>query len=574
MSRNSDFHIFRAARRCVPAGELVARIDAGLLQLSPKPSLEETIPLLLLAGELECALECALADVEAAQVSFAEQLTSLLADAALAPSQDRPTLSSTGRKLLANITYDNDVGISAPEGFAYYALHPLDYADVIEQAKLERQHAFVVGIRTIGTTLSAVVCAKLSQLGTSAERTTVRPTGHPYDRTCTFSVQQRESISQALHLGAQFFVCDEGPGRSGSSLLSVAEALECEGIPTDRIVMMCSHEPYIGGLCARDAARRWQRYRSLAAGMTRRLPQRATEYAGGGDWRRLVLDADASWPAIWPQMERLKFLSADHSELFTFEGYGPYGEAISNRNVALSDSGYGVPYLGHEAGFGAHGLPPGRLAQRGDVTEALLIRMARYCAWRAICFTAGNSDVPALEEMARINLEREFGDGFEKVKLEVARPAICDNRMAPHHWLFAKDGRFLKLDAAIHGDDHFFPGPCDIAWDLAGVIVEWELAASAREMFLAEYRRSSGDDPSHRIQDYELAYAIFRLGWSKMASASVAGTEEEVRLLRDYRRYRKFIQRLSGCRTRQSRRPPAAARPHAAQEKSAAPGLP
>ena len=27
-----------------------------------------------------------------------------------------------------------------------------------------------------------------------------------------------------------------------------------------------------------------------------------------------------------------------------------------------------------------------------------------------------------------------------------------------------------------HGDDHFFPGPTDIAWDLAGTIVEWELA--------------------------------------------------------------------------------------------------
>ena len=134
MSRNSDFHIFRAARRCVPAGELVARIDAGLLQLSPKPPLQEIIPLLLLAGELECAL----ADAEAAHVSFAAQLTSLLAGAALAASQDRPTLSNAARKILANITHDNCVGISVPEGFAYYALHPLDYADVIAQAKLER----------------------------------------------------------------------------------------------------------------------------------------------------------------------------------------------------------------------------------------------------------------------------------------------------------------------------------------------------------------------------------------------------------------------------------------------------
>jgi hypothetical protein len=230
--------------------------------------------------------------------------------------------------------------------------------------------------------------------------------------------------------------------------------------------------------------------------------------------------------------------------MVTFEGQGPYGAATRARNEALSDSGFGARYLGHEAGFGRHLLPQRRLLQGTHLTPALLAHMAKYCAWRAREFCAADVDCGELEIVTRGNFGREFGVAHDGLELAVERPAICDNRMAPHYWL-AADGHVLKLDAALHGDDHFFPGPCDIAWDLAGVIVEWELPASARGSFLLQYQSASGDNAISRIGNYEWAYATFRLAWSRMAAASVAGSEEEVRLMHDAQRYRECIE----CRT-------------------------
>ena len=43
--------------------------------------------------------------------------------------------------------------------------------------------------------------------------------------------------------------------------------------------------------------------------------------------------------------------------------------------------------------------------------------------------------------------------------------------MGPHAWLRDENGRLIKTNGSVHGDDHFFPGPCDIAWDLAGAFV-------------------------------------------------------------------------------------------------------
>jgi len=557
MNPNSEFHIFRDVRRRVPASDLLARLRAELMRLPARAQLDELLFLLLLAGELECAL----VDLESRtelDATRAARLTSLLADAAIQcdsslQAQNAHSLSTFGLQILGGILARGTVSVGVPEGFAYYAVHPLDYADLVARLKLDGGHALVIGVRSIGTTLSAVLCAKLHQLGIAAERMTVRPAGHPYERTSEFKARQRHGIARALTFGAEFLVCDEGPGRSGSSLLSVAEALEREGVPAERIRILCSHQPNVSTLCAPNAARRWQRYRCAATGMTRRLPANADEYIGGGEWRRTWIAKDVPWPAVWPQMERLKYLSADRQTLLTFAGYGHYGAPAHSRSEALSDSEFGPDNVGHESGFGKHSLPSGRSAQANDLTPKLLQHMANYCAWRAREFSVIQADCDALEEMACSNFEREFAGMPQILRLPIQRAAICDNRMAPHHWLLTAGSRWLKLDAAVHGDDHFFPGPCDIAWDLAGIVVEWELPATAREFLLSQYRRAAGDDAAQRIRNYELAYAIFRLAWSKMATGSVAGCDEEHRLVSDYERYAGFVRRLQAGGTQNSK---------------------
>jgi thiamine kinase-like enzyme len=121
--------------------------------------------------------------------------------------------------------------------------------------------------------------------------------------------------------------------------------------------------------------------------------------------------------------------------------------------------------------------------------------------------------------------------------------------MSPHEWLQSGDGRLLKLDATAHGDDHFFPGPCDIAWDLAGAIVEWNMDHRAKTLLLREYLKASGDDAAARIDAYVMAYTVFRFAWCKMAAAGMQGTDDEQRLLREYRKYSELAQRTSSVST-------------------------
>ncbi len=244
-------------------------------------------------------------------------------------------------------------------------------------------------------------------------------------------------------------------------------------------------------------------------------------------------------------MERLKFLSRDGQRLFKFEGHGPHGEAVREREQLLAISGFGARYLGHQAGFGIQELVGGKLPDPAKPSIALLNHLAKYCAWRARALPAAISSdgICQLEQMATFNLEQEFGFA-PQLHLEVECPALCDGRMQHYEWRESGDDDWIKLDASTHGDDHFFPGPTDIAWDLAGVCVEWQLGAADREFFLSEYRRVSGDNVAARLQAYEVAYAAFRLGWSRMAAASVSGCADKGSLLGDAVRYRAVLDHL------------------------------
>jgi hypothetical protein len=116
------------------------------------------------------------------------------------------------------------------------------------------------------------------------------------------------------------------------------------------------------------------------------------------------------------------------------------------------------------------------------------------------------------------------------VELSMARPVVADGRMQPHEWLQAAHGSMLKIDSGSHGDDHFFPGVTDIAWDLAGAIVEWRMNAGQVESFLDLYRRASGDDAGSRIGGFVTAYAVFRSAYYMMAANALRRTDEQARL--------------------------------------------
>ena len=528
-------YIFREGKNRLHGPELLNQLIVRLLALDdvgPLGRRTAILDLVLRAGELECAL----ADEGSSQATTIATITDALAAALVSREALAPAILAFKARMLRTPEY---VHLTSPEGFAYYALHPLDYADLIPRLENTSRIAAVVGIRSIGTTLSAVVQAALRSAGIKAERTTVRPTGHPYDRRCEFSAEQLRWIAAMWSHGADFFVVDEGPGMSGSSFLSVGDALISAGVPRARISFLASRDPYPPSLTARNAAERWIAFRRYCTSPTRHLPRNATRFIAGGIWRADVYRDQQQWPASWLQMERLKFTSHANDLFFKFEGYGRFGDAVRRRAITVAEGGFGPMPVRFEEGFAVYPILRGRTCSNVDVSPAVLQRLAEYCAFRAHAFA---TDAPAgsnLEEMLRFNVKNEFGTELpaEQLKLQLVKTTIPDGRMLPHKWIDT-DGALLKVDSAIHGDDHFFPGPTDIAWDLAGTIVEWELDSTATRSFLDSYFRKSGDDAQHRLPNYLLAYSIFRTAFCKMAAASMQGSEEEGRLLREYYRYR------------------------------------
>lgn len=529
-------YVFRDGRRNVQGAQLRAELQRYLQKLSLTPQEDCWLGAFVSAGELECAL----ADAGSEHAGTAGAITDQIAVALMCGSSvDPQELASR----VASIQVPEAVSLAVAEGFAYYALHPFRFREPVRQLA-DGAPVRIIGLRSIGTALSAVVQALFTASGSSSERITVRPHGHPYDRRTELSDDQVRWLHEAGNR-ATIVIIDEGPGLSGSSFLAVAEAVENCGIERTRIVILGSRYPDPAQLRAPDASTRWPRYRFLAASSEPVLPEEAQIDLSGGLWRHHFLGDFENQPAAWTHLETAKYLGSNRTCFLKFHGYGHFAEPVSRRAIALSEAGFAPGWLGLVRGFGLYERLQGRLLSANDLTPDVLQRTAEYCAFRSRQMAITEQGPSELEEMARWNWKCEFGSEIAPLQLRTERLVIADGRMLPHEWLRMDDGRILKLDGSTHGDDHFFPGPCDIAWDLAGTIVEWELNDSQSEAFLDAYRVRSGDEPGPRIRDYVRAYSIFRMAWSKMAAQASAGSFDEKLLLRDYMRYRN--QALEAC---------------------------
>jgi hypothetical protein len=604
--------VFREGRRDVSVCNLKNHLIDQSRRLPNQPQPDDVLAALLLAGELECGVVDALAvlapafdppvldcpaldppalnlpapnleDYPKDMLAELEGVTDTLArvlvrgnlagtnlagtkpagtkPAGIKPAGIKPEISGLAETLEA-FPARGQISVSAPEGLAYYALHPLAYADAVKRLTRLGNAVAVVGIRSIGTTLSAVVAAAVRQQGINASRITVRPHGHPYNRELRFSDAELQFVDRALVSGADFLIVDEGPGLSGSSFLAVAEALVRAGVPREKITLLCGHQPNFDSLRAHNAADRAGQFRWLAVDRahllpTPFLPKDAGVFLGGGEWRRLFFPDESVWPAAWTSFERLKYLPADNgsdARFYKFLGLGHYGEAVFAREQRVAEAGFGPQPQREKNGFASYPWIKGRpmcAAQAAtadaatahlndpDWNENVLAAMAEYCAFRAAAFPAALHDLASLQNMAGHNL-RELGLSFP-VQLELKRPVIADGRMQPHEWLLTADGLMLKTDSGSHGDDHFFPGPTDIAWDLAGAIVEWEMSAEQSSTFLELYRRTSGEDATSRIEHFVRAYSVFRAAYCLMAANALGEGRESQRFRLAAEKYKLFV---------------------------------
>jgi hypothetical protein len=218
---------------------------------------------------------------------------------------------------------------------------------------------------------------------------------------------------------------------------------------------------------------------------------------------------------------------------------GRIGKEAKDRAFALASTGFAPDVTDIGDGFLAYAAIDGKPAKKQDLKTGILETIARYCAFRSAEFACGNSLNSELEHMLVHNVQEEFGLRLKLApgRLTAAPPVLVDGRMQPYEWL-ELDGKLIKTDGINHGDNHFFPGPCGIAWDLAGTVVEWDLGPTATDFLVGKFRRFSGMDLSRDLQAFELAYCVFRLGFCKMARSTVLGTNEECRLDLAYRHYR------------------------------------
>lgn len=462
------------------------------------------------------------------------------------------------------------VDLKLPEGFAFYAVYPEAYVEAARRLKLAAPPR-VIGIRSIGTSLAAVVAGALG----APAPTTVRPFGDPYDRKIAF----HEALERELLDGdAHYVIVDEGPGQSGSSFAAVAEWLQSRGVASDRMALIPSHAGSPGPATT-EARRCWwdgsQRevadfgdsLQAIVGGWCEELLgplDGPLEDISGGRWRRLHDWRGEDWPAAIPPFERRKFITRVRGERFLvkFAGLGRIGE----EKLAIGRTLFAEGLVPEPVGL-AHGFIVERWCEHAHPLhddDTPVAEIGRYIGTRARLLPAmsgSGASVDDLIAMVRRNVAVEFGAaslpllddwarGAAKLERRVVR-VRTDNKLDRHEWLRAGSGVLIKTDALDHHQAHDLIGCQDLAWDVAGALVEFGLDAVHGDRLLASVAESSARDVDEHLLDfYRPAYLAFRLGQARLGEDMTGEARERSRIRGLGDLYAAELERLlgNGCR--------------------------
>jgi hypothetical protein len=425
-----------------------------------------------------------------------------------------------------------EVEVTAPEGYAFYAVCPEAYLKAAAEAPWASP-PFVIGIRSIGAGLAPLVAAVTNTAGVA----TVRPRGHPFRREVRVSKALRAKL--AAHRGP-FAIVDEGPGLSGSSFGAVADLLAELGVGPERVVFLPSHENGPGPEARPEQRVRWAKAAKRPATMDSLLadeplagwfedltgPIATIEDLSGGAWTAGRADA----PPAHGGLERRKFRlrTASGVWLAKFAGLGASSEAKHGRARTLARAGACPEPLGVRRGFLLERWIVGAPGLAGD-RAAIIEHVGRYLGLRAVAFPAGEDDGASLEDlavMARTNIA-ELGLDPACVPAppqSAVRFVHVDSRLHRWEWLTTADGRLIKTDALDHSTGHDLVGCQDVAWDVAGARLELGLDAAETARLCAAVAGVCDRpvDPA-LLAFYDVAYPAFQAGlWT------LAGDERQV----------------------------------------------
>jgi hypothetical protein len=425
------------------------------------------------------------------------------------------------------------------EGYAHYAVYPQAYAAAAARGSWPTP-PLVIGLRSIGASLAAVVAVAAR----ASEVVTLRPVGPVFRREIRASRTLRALL--AAHQGP-FAIVDEGPGFSGSSFAAVADLLASLGVTLERMVFMPSHGGEPGPqarpsdiACWRSSVRLVASAEDiLAVDEVARLfadligPLRHARDISAGRWRA---DLPAVCrPPVWPAQERLKLrLSAEEGEFVArFAGLGRLGAEKFARARALFAAGFVPEPLALRRGLLLERWVDGRPLEVKS-SDALITHLARYIGLRARCFPAPperGADRVALTAMTLANAEELDGLVLRErlanrlgaliPQLPQLSPIYTDGRLHAWEWLWSDDGRLLKTDALDHACGHDLIGAQDVAWDVAGAVVEFNLSRSqSRRLRHLVGRETGAAVPEARVQAFVLFYSAFQVGLWDMAAAA------------------------------------------------------
>jgi hypothetical protein len=559
--------VYRAQRTRARTTDLLSQLHSALHRFGPGslPTHDDTVGLLIRAGTLESAI----CDVIFAEVDNTSPLSRRLRELSVATGHmvwHTWTVETRGVErwwtqaavTLAHLEMQrlpDWVETTVPEGFAQYAVYPEMYLEAARrcQAELGRFDGVCLGLRSVGTSLSAAVTAALRELGCRIKTYTLRPRGHPYDRRPVLGPELHQALG--VEKDAYFLLVDEGPGISGSSLAGTADELQRMGVADERIIFLPSWTTDGSALRSEVARQHWPRHRQYTATFEEvwlEAGRLGAAFCGGrvqdlsgGSWRPEILRRPEKFPPVQPQHERRKYLV--HSEagtepgsatLFKFVGLGQYGEPKLRRAERLAEARFTCEPCGVLNGFIALPFVPGTPVSPGETDSQLLETLATYLAHLSQQHAAEPSvSVESLEKMATVNTSEGLGEAWiprlegwlrSSSKSWCEKPVALDGRMLPHEWIRTASG-YLKTDAIDHYDDHFYPGCQDIAWDIAAACIEHRLTHEQQSHLLDRYRSMSGDRTiAARLPIHAIGYLAFRLGYTTMA-AEALGDEADGR---------------------------------------------
>ena len=574
--------VFRDQRAAVDPAQLLSGvvIDARRLASHASPDHEETVQLLISAGTLEAAL----IDTIFPSVDGISPMARRLREAGCAlgravwhtwedhPADARPWLEQSAATL-AHLQLQQlppSVHVSVPEGYAYYSVYPEMYLEAAR--RYHRTHAprraVCLGVRSIGTSLSAVVAGTLEELGCAVASFTVRPHGHPFNRRPIVTPELAEILQREGD--ATFLLIDEGPGISGTSLAGTADLLSHLGIADDRIVLFPSWSTDGSGLKSDQARKRWARHRQcvvdfeevwLTSGrLMRTLPPGKLRELSAGAWRNEICARPEHFPAVQPQHERRKYRYEPHAHAgipeiswLSFVGLMPDTTApMLRRAQQIAAAGFtrGPKSVMH--GFLVTPFTQGSPLQAQEPVDAILLdTLASYLAYISRTQTTQPSVTEdALLDMVVTNVSEGLGDTWLSrlhSRLKTCGASWCDRtvaldgRMLPHEWIRTSGG-YLKTDAVHHHDDHFFPGCQDIAWDVAGTCLEFNLQPNDRQHLIEQYQELSGDSTIvARLPLHAITYLAFRLGYTTLAASSLGQDPDGKRFSEAALRYAQLL---------------------------------